>query len=264
MLSYCSVTGRLSQRSAERAVKRNARRTRDAPVKSRNMASSAGQARLAGLRGRARDAARARVRQWIDGPDGVYPGDPRRRVHADPTSWSPIRTVQFGADDGYPVTIGKFCVLNHRAVVLHGGNHRSDWVGMQGAEQVDGHWVPAQDSLTSRGPVVIGNDVWIGYEALILSGVTIGDGAVVGARAVVTRDVAPYEIVGGNPAQHVKWRFDEPTREALLRIRWWGWPEDKIKGLKHEIDSPDVAGFIQRHDTHTPETAYSGDSPETE
>jgi hypothetical protein len=135
MLSYCSVTGRLSQRPAERSVNGTPGAPATPPVKSRNMASSAGQARLAGLRGRARDAARARVRQWVDGPDGIYPGDPRRRVHADPTSWSPIRTVQFGADDGSPVTIGKFCVLNHRAVVLHGGNHRSDWVGC---------WVPSR------------------------------------------------------------------------------------------------------------------------
>jgi virginiamycin A acetyltransferase len=185
---------------------------------------------------------------WIDGTDGIYADDPRRRVNADPTSWAPIRTVQFGPDDGYPVTVGKYCVLNHRVVVLHGGNHRFDWVGVQGAEQVDGGWVPAPDSLTSRGPVVIGNDVWIGYDALILSGVTIGDGAVVGARAVVTKDVQPFEIVGGNPARHVRWRFDEGTKDALLRIRWWDWPEDKIRRHKHEIDSPDVETFVRRHD----------------
>jgi hypothetical protein len=236
-----------------------------------NMTSPVSGRRSAALRARLRVAAMTRVRRWIDGPDAAYDGDPRRRVQAHPTSWAPIRTVQFGAGDGDPVTVGKYCVLNHRAVVLHGGNHRADWVGMQGADRVDGRWVPAEGGLTSRGPVVIGNDVWIGYEALILSGVTIGDGAVVGARAVVTRDVAPYEIVGGNPARHVRWRFDEATRAALLRIRWWDWPEEKIRRLRHEIDSPDVAGFVRRHDPARAGSngaavtgSYSGESPDTE
>jgi virginiamycin A acetyltransferase len=95
---------------------------------------------------------------------------------------------------------------------------------------------------------VIGSDVYLGFEALVLSGVTIGDGAIIGARAVVTRDVAPFEVVGGNPAQHIKWRFDEPTRDALLRIRWWDWPHEKVLAHMDEINSPDVAGFIAKHD----------------
>jgi hypothetical protein len=81
-----------------------------------------------------------------------------------------------------------------------------------------------------------------------MSGVTIGHGAIVAPRAVVLHDVQPYEIVGGNPAKHIKWRFDEPTREALLRIAWWDWPEEKVARHRHEIDSPDVQGFIERHD----------------
>lgn len=77
---------------------------------------------------------------------------------------------------------------------------------------------------------------------------TIGDGAIVAPRSVVIHDVEPYEIVAGNPARHVKWRFDEETRAALLRIRWWDWPEEKVARLRHEIDSPDVTGFVARHD----------------
>jgi carbonic anhydrase/acetyltransferase-like protein (isoleucine patch superfamily) len=96
--------------------------------------------------------------------------------------------------------------------------------------------------------VVIGNDVLVAFEALIMSGVTIGDGAIVAPRAVVLRDVQPYEIVGGNPAKHLKWRFDEETRAALLRIRWWDWPDEKVRRHRAEIDSPDVQGFIERHD----------------
>jgi len=187
-----------------------------------------------------RDRAATQVRLWVDGVDCVYPEDPRRRINADPTSYANIRLLQFSDTDGEAVTVGKYCALNHRAVVLHGGNHRTDWVGMLHVDYAGGG--------SSRGPVVIGNDVWIGYEALIMSGVTIGDGAVVAARAVVTRSVEPYEIVGGNPVRHIRYRFDEPTRAALLRIRWWDWPDDKVQAHLDEINSPDIASFIRRHD----------------
>jgi hypothetical protein len=100
----------------------------------------------------------------------------------------------------------------------------------------------------SDGPIVIGSDVWVCFEAVIMSGVTIGHGAIVSARAVVTRDVQPYEIVGGVPARHIGWRFDEPTREALLRISWWNWPAEKVADHVDELESPDLAGFIARHD----------------
>ena len=73
-----------------------------------------------------------------------------------------------------------------------------------------------------------GSDVWIGYEAVILAGVTIGDGAVIGARAVVTKDVPPYTIVGGVPARAIRRRFPEETAEELLRLKWWDWPPERI------------------------------------
>ena len=81
----------------------------------------------------------------------------------------------------------------------------------------------------TKGDVVIGHDVWIGYEALILGKGRIGNGAVVAARSVVTRNVAPYSIVAGNPARHVKFRFDEAAVKALEEIAWWNWPMEKIK-----------------------------------
>lgn len=81
----------------------------------------------------------------------------------------------------------------------------------------------------NKGDIVIGNDVWIGYEAVIFSGVTIGDGAIIGTRAVVTKDVPPYTIVGGIPAKLIRKRFDEETVSKLLRLKWWEWPEEKIK-----------------------------------
>lgn len=76
---------------------------------------------------------------------------------------------------------------------------------------------------------MIGNDVWIGYEAVILSGVTIGDGAIIGTRAVVTEDVPPYTIVGGIPAKPIRRRFSEEMIARLMDLRWWDWPEEKIK-----------------------------------
>jgi len=77
--------------------------------------------------------------------------------------------------------------------------------------------------------VTIGNDVWIGLNAIIMSGVTVGDGAVIAAGAVVTKDVASYEIVGGVPAKHIVWRFDESKRNMLLGQCWWDWDSEKIK-----------------------------------
>lgn len=87
----------------------------------------------------------------------------------------------------------------------------------------------------------MGNDVWIGYEAVILAGVTIGDGAVIGARAVVTRDVPPYTIVGGVPAKPIRKRFDEDTIARLLALRWWDWPAEKIKEKIRAIQTGELA-----------------------
>lgn len=84
------------------------------------------------------------------------------------------------------------------------------------------------DAWDNKGDIVIGNDVWIGYEAVILSGVTIGNGAIIGTRAVVTKDVPPYTIVGGIPAKPIRKRFDDETIEKLERLQWWDWNEEKI------------------------------------
>lgn len=95
----------------------------------------------------------------------------------------------------------------------------------------------------NKGDIVVGNDVWIGYESVILSGVTIGDGAIIGARALVTKDVPPYTIVGGIPAKQIKKRFDDATIEKLLKIRWWDWPDEKVKEKLPEILRGDICGL---------------------
>lgn len=97
---------------------------------------------------------------------------------------------------------------------------------------------------TIRGDTVVGSDVWVGRLSIIMSGVTIGDGAVVGAGAVVTRDVPPFAIVGGNPARVIRYRMTEPQREALLRIRWWDWPRERIVQAVPRLASADIDGFI--------------------
>ncbi|MGM9941012.1 MAG: CatB-related O-acetyltransferase [Bulleidia sp.] len=92
----------------------------------------------------------------------------------------------------------------------------------------------------NHGDIIIGNDVWIGYEAVIMAGVTIGDGAVIGARALVTKDVPPYTIVGGIPAKPIRRRFDDRTIETLQKISWWNWPYERIQKAIPYIQSGDI------------------------
>ncbi|MDO5749333.1 MAG: CatB-related O-acetyltransferase [Planctomycetia bacterium] len=91
-----------------------------------------------------------------------------------------------------------------------------------------------------KGDITIGNDVWIGYEAAILAGVTIGDGAIIGARALVTKDVPPYTIVGGTPAKEIRKRFDEKVASTLQRLKWWDWPAERIAANLPAIQMGDL------------------------
>lgn len=158
------------------------------------------------------------------------------------------RIIRFIGDQGR-VTIGKWCSIESTAEIFVGGEHRTDWVSMHPLRLTFGLPGALQDGMpASKGPVVIGNDVWLGWESVVMSGVTIGDGAVVAARAVVTKDVPPFAIVGGVPARHIRFRFEPEQRDALLRIAWWDWPEDKIKSNVDQLLSGDVDGFIAAHD----------------
>ena len=138
----------------------------------------------------------------------------------------------------YPVNrdrlaVGKFCSIACSAKFLfNSANHALGALSTYPFPLFYEAWgLDKQDVASAwdnKGDIVVGNDVWIGYEAVILAGVTIGDGAVIAARAVVTRDVAPYTIVGGVPAKPIRRRFDEATVSALLELKWWDWPAERI------------------------------------
>lgn len=101
------------------------------------------------------------------------------------------------------------------------------------------------EAWDNHGSITIGNDVWIGYEAVILSGVTIGDGAIIGARAVVTRDIPPYTIAAGVPAKPIRRRFDVETIARLEELRWWDWEEEKIRQNIAAIQSGDIEALCR-------------------
>lgn len=138
----------------------------------------------------------------------------------------------------YPINhdkliIGKFCSIACGAkFIFNSANHTLSSVSTYPFPIFFEEWgLNIKDVATAwdnKGDIIIGNDVWIGYEAVILAGVTVGDGAIIGTRAVVTKDVPPYTIVGGVPAKPIRKRFDNETLDELLKIRWWDWPEEKI------------------------------------
>lgn len=139
--------------------------------------------------------------------------------------------------------MGAWCSIALDVSIFLGGNHHADWGS---TFPFGAHWPEhaRPDQVYSGGDVVIGNDVWLGRGAVIMSGVTIGDGAVIAAGALVSRDVAPYMIVGGNPARPIRARFDAEVVEKLLAIRWWDWPDDRIRRAVPLLQTPDIAGFI--------------------
>ena len=110
--------------------------------------------------------------------------------------------------------------------------------------------IPTREELPYKGDTVVGNDVWIGYDSLIMPGVTIGNGAIIAARSVVVKDVAPYSVVEGNPAKDIRKRFDEETIDLLERMRWWDWPVEKITRhleLLTSNDLPALRRFLEHN-----------------
>ena len=142
---------------------------------------------------------------------------------------------------GDKLFIGKFCsIASGIKFIMNGGNHDPKLISTYPFPTFDNGWEKGNLGTVNKGDTVIGNDVWIGFEALIMSGINIGDGAVIGARAVVTKNVPPYTIVGGNPAEKIRKRFDDKTIKDLLEIKWWDWDAEKIFSNTDIICSADV------------------------
>jgi len=142
--------------------------------------------------------------------------------------------------------IGKYCSIGSGAVFMMAGNqgHRSDWVSSFPFYYQANIFKEAKNAYEKAGDTLIGDDVWIGSEAMILAGVNIGSGAIIAARSVVVKDVPPYAVVGGNPAQVIKYRFDEADIQSLLELKWWDWSEEKIKIAMPNICATDIQGLI--------------------
>ncbi len=153
---------------------------------------------------------------------------------------------------GDKLIIGKFCAIARGVkFIMNGANHKLAGFSTY-PFQIFGHgWekaAPEPGELPFKGDTVIGSDVWIGYESLIMPGVTIGSGAVIAARSVVTADVPPYTVYGGNPARRIKDRFSADTVEKLQTIQWWNWPTERItENLKDIVSgSPEALDRLLR------------------
>jgi chloramphenicol O-acetyltransferase type B len=157
-----------------------------------------------------------------------------------------------GADQtgGDRLFIGSFCSIGSGATFMMAGNqgHRSDWIStfpffyMQQAPM----FADARDAFEPAGDTIVGSDVWIGSEAMIMPGVHIGHGAVIGSRALVTKHVEPYAIVGGNPAKLIRKRFPDDEIHMLLEMKWWDWPLEAIDASMPLLCSADIAALHAR------------------
>jgi acetyltransferase-like isoleucine patch superfamily enzyme len=150
-----------------------------------------------------------------------------------------IQVFQWG--EGAKCNIGKFCSIADNVKIFLGGNHKVEWITT----------FPFDKSTNTHGDIIIGNDVWISHGVTIMSGVKIGDGAIVAANSHVVKDVEPYTIVGGNPAKYIRHRFEDKIIEALLELKWWDLDAHVVKeiqeGLCSEPDYSIIQDWIQKY-----------------
>jgi len=157
-----------------------------------------------------------------------------------------VRYLDKKRKDVDKLIIGKYCSIGSGAVFMMAGNqgHRMDWVSTFPFYFQANIFKSSKNAYEKAGDTAIGHDVWIGSEAMVMAGVTIGSGAVVAARAVVTKDVPPYAVVGGNPAQIIRYRFDDETIAKLLNLKWWDWTEEEVKSAMLLICSVNIEGLL--------------------
>ncbi|HIQ57953.1 MAG TPA: CatB-related O-acetyltransferase [Candidatus Merdivicinus intestinavium] len=178
--------------------------------------------------------------------DYTYYDDP-----ADPAGFEQNNVLFNWPEFGDRLIIGKFCsIASGTKFIMGPANHRISSVTTYPFHVFGGAWEentpPHLSELPFKGDIVVGNDVWIGRESVILPGVKIGDGAIVAACSVVSRDVEPYQVVGGNPARPIKKRFDEELIALLLELRWWDFPPDELAELLPTLCSPDLEAVRAR------------------
>lgn len=157
-----------------------------------------------------------------------------------------ITIKEFGGNN-VEVEIGKFCSIAGDLTIITGGIHPTEWISTYPLSE---RFLPEKERYytagmpSSRGKIVIGNDVWIASSVTIMSGVTIGDGTVIAAGAVVTKDTPPYTVCGGVPAKVIKNRFTEDQIDKLLKIKWWDWSDEKIKENINLLSSDNIDDFL--------------------
>lgn len=137
-------------------------------------------------------------------------------------------------NEGTKLTIGKFCSIAGNVKIFLGGNHRADWIStypFNSLPNIFPDLVNVKGHPSSKGDVIIGNDVWLADSCVILSGVNIGDGAIVGANSVVSKNIEPYQVYAGNPAKLVRTRFEESDITKLVEMKWWDWEIEHIKSV---------------------------------
>lgn len=155
---------------------------------------------------------------------------------------------------GDRLIIGKFCAIAKDVrFIMNGANHRMSGFSTYPFNIFGSGWervAPAPEELPIKGDTIVGNDVWLGYEAMVMPGVRIGDGAIVAARSVVVTDVEPYTIVGGNPARPLRRRFPDAVVADLLELRWWDWDAMHITRHLEAIVAADIGALRAAHSSH--------------
>lgn len=150
---------------------------------------------------------------------------------------------------GDKLIIGKFCMIaSGVSFIMNGANHLTAAISTYPFAIFGNGWEKAMEgkSYPNKGNIVVGNDVWIGHNATIMAGVTIGDGAIIATNATVVKDVPPYTIVGGNPAEEIRKRFDDETIEELLETQWWNWSIEKITANIQNLTNNTIHKLISK------------------